>query len=324
MPNIITHSIFCEEVMNTIKNEKYKAIINNHKKDYHIGTNGPDFLFFHDFYPFWKPQNKRVANIATKFHNAHINSFYDIALTQYAKQPAGEPKDAMAAYICGHYLHWQLDSIMHPYVVYKTGFKTKMSKYYHHRFESMMDTIMLDRFRNQSIKTYVTYRNCWQSQHSAEVISQIYCECSKQLLKEEIDYETITKALQDWELAQRYLYDPKGIKYQLIKSYEWLIRKPWLFSGNIVRAKIDETHDIMNDQHQLWLHPCTGTQSKESVNDLFIKALHESEIGLPLLFDALQENQKKDAFLAFLDDKTYANGINQPLPRIHKELIYSK
>lgn len=324
MPNIITHTIFCEEVLKEIKNKKYKTIIENHMHEYRIGTNGPDFLFFYGFYPFWKKQDMQIANIGATFHNMHINDFYDIAIQQYHNQTNSDLKDAIGTYIIAHYLHWQLDSIMHPYVVYKTGFKEKMSKYYHHRFESMMDTIMLDRYRNETIKSYVAFKNCWLSQYSVKAISNVYCKCIKQCLQQDVSEETIAKSLQDWELAQRYLYDPSGIKYHLVKGYECIVNKPWLFSGNIVRAKIDHHHDVMNDNHKLWLHPCTGAQSKESVTDLFSRALENAKIGLPLLFNALDDSNKTNLFLCFIANKTYSNGISEKLPRIHKEVIYRK
>lgn len=321
MPNIITHTIFCEEVLKTITNKTYKEKIENNLNEYKIGANGPDFFFFYGFYPFWKKQDTKIPAIGTKFHNVHINDFYESAITSYLSEEDSPKKDAMAAYIIGHYLHWQLDSIMHPYVVYRTGFKEKLSKYYHHRFESMMDTIMLDRYRDESIKTFQTFKICWQSHLSVDAISQVYIPATKKFLNIEIDKNIIKKALDDWESAQRLLYDPHGIKYHLIKIYEFIIRKPWLFSGNIVRTKIDQHHDIMNDFHKLWLHPCKGTQSKESVSELFDKAEADAQIGLNLLFNALDGNGYVE-FLKFIDNKTYANGINSDEPRKHKEVIY--
>lgn len=323
MPNIITHTIFCEEVLKTITNKTYKKIINDNMNEYRIGTNGPDFFFFYGFYPFWKKQDLKISAIGTKFHNAYINEFYECAIHSYLKEKKSAVKDAMAAYIIGHYLHWQLDSIMHPYVVYRTGFKEKMSKYYHHRFESMIDTIMLDRFRDTTIKNYQTFKICWISKNSVQAISKVYIPAIKKCQDMEIDETTIQTALADWEHAQRLLHDPQGYKYRLIKIYEFIIRKPWLFSGNIVKRKIDHKHDIMNDMHELWLNPCSGAQSKESVTELFDRAQRDAQTGLALLFNALDEKGLVP-FLKFLDNKTYANGINSDLPRKHKNVIYKK
>lgn len=321
MPNIITHTIFCEEVLKTITNKTYQKKIEDHMNEYRIGTNGPDFFFFYGFYPFWKKQDPKIPAIGTEFHNHHVNAFYECAINIYLKEKDSPLKDAMASYIIGHYLHWQLDSIMHPYVVYRTGFKEKMSKYYHHRFESMMDTIMLDRYRDDTIRNFQTYKICQQSTYSTAVISKIYIAAVDHCQQIKIEESTIKKALEDWEHAQRLLYDPKGYKYMLIKIYETILRKPWLFSGNIVRNKIDHRYDIMNDDHMLWLNPCSGAQSKESVSDLFTRAKKDAQIGLTYLLNAL-DNKGFDDFLAFLDNKTYANGVAENLTRKHKDVIY--
>ena len=141
MPNLITHTIFARKVFENLEDSKYKTWISENKKEYTIGTNGPDFLFFHDLFPLWKKQDRKIANIGSKIHAKNINLFFETAIDVYTKETDETIKKAMAAYICGHYLHWQLDSIMHPYVVYRTGFKEKNSSSYHHRFESMMDTM---------------------------------------------------------------------------------------------------------------------------------------------------------------------------------------
>ena len=321
MPNIITHTIFAQEVEKEMNHSYYRHLIQQHKEEYYIGTNGPDFLFFYGFYPFWKKQEETIPRIGTKFHHGQVNQFYACAIQQYLLQKPGVVKDAMGSYLIGHYLHWQLDSIMHPYVVYKTGFKDPMSKYYHHRMESMMDTIVLKRMRNTTIKQYRTFEICQCSPNSVEAISNIYVPCTEVCFQKKIDPHVIEKALKDWQWAQRMLYDPSGLKYYSIKLYEWFVHKPWLFSGNIVRAKEDTTYDVMNDAHDAWQHPCTGSVARESVMDLLERAKKEAQIGLPLLFDAMSGKGEK-ALLAFIGDKTYANGISDSLPRQYKKVIY--
>ncbi|MDL2276855.1 zinc dependent phospholipase C family protein, partial [Breznakia sp. OttesenSCG-928-G09] len=286
MPNLITHTIFCEEVYKNISNEKYKSIIKNNRKEYLIGTNGPDYLFFHGAFPIYKKQDMTISDIGTKLHRKKINAFYKSAIKTYRAQKSGYVKDAMASYIIGHYLHWQLDSIMHPYVVYFTGFGGVNNKMYHHRFESMMDTINLKNYRNETIKTYETYKLCKRSKYSVKAISNVYIPAVKECFDIELDQDIIKQALMDWEKAQRYLYDPKKIKYRLLKFVEFITRKPGL-SGNVVTPDIDIRYDVMNEEHRQWKHPCTGEISTESEDDLFQKAIENANIGLAYLFDAL-------------------------------------
>lgn len=320
MPNIITHTIFSEEVYKKIKNEKYRHIIDAHKQEYLIGTNGPDYLFFYDVFPLTKKQDMRISNIGTSLHNKEVNTFFKSAIESYQKQEAGAIKDAMASYIIGHYLHWQLDSVMHPYVVYFTGFKTPQSKEYHHRFESMMDTINLKKYHDKSIRTYKTYRNCARSDSSVAAISNVYIPAVRACFDMDIDAVIVEKALKDWEKAQRYLYDPIGIKYRLLRIVETISRNRNL-SGNIVRRKEDKRYDVMNRKHEAWQHPCTGEPSNESENALFKKAIKKAKEGLGYVFDAL-DGESVEPLLTFIGDRNYSNGVRGKLKRLYKDEIY--
>ena len=322
MPNIITHVIFCEEVYKKIKNDKYKELIKEYKKEYLIGTNGPDFLFFHGAFPIYKKQDMRISNIGSELHRKKINAFYKSAVNTYHKQKEGALKDAMASYIIGHYLHWQLDSVLHPFVVYFTGFKQTNSKMHHHRFESMMDTINLKNYRNETIKTYETFRICRRSKYSSKAISKVYVSAVKDCFDMIIHVEEIKQALKDWEKAQKYLYDPKKIKYRLLKIVEFITRKPGL-SGNVVTPDIDTRYDVMNVRKQEWKHPCTGEVSNESEDELFQKAIANATIGLPLLFDALN-NKPITPLLKFMDNRSYSNGIKGNMKRLYMDDIYEK
>lgn len=321
MPNIITHTIFAEKVLETLSENKYKNIILNHKEEYRIGANGPDFLFFHNIFPLWKKQNKKIPKIGSKIHANNINLFYKTAIEVYHTQEEGCQKEAMASYIIGHYLHWQLDSIMHPYVVYRTGFGEKNSSGFHHRFESMMDTMLLKHYWNTTIKDFKTYEITKRSPYSVDTISAVYIPCVKACLNKTIEKSEVKQSLIEWEKAQKGLYDPSGIKFFFIQLIEKIIKQPWAISGSMVLAKEDTNHDILNIEHNFYRHPCTGEEFNDSVFDLFDKAMENAMIGLPLLFEALESNNVSD-LLEFIDDVSYNNGCKERLPRKYKKVLY--
>lgn len=321
MPNIITHTIFAEKVLNALSDNKYKTMIENHKEEFLIGANGPDFLFFHDIFPLWKKQNKKIPKIGSKIHANNINLFYQSAINVYYYQEESVQKEAMASYIIGHYLHWQLDSIMHPYVVYCSGFGEKTSSGNHHRFESMMDTMLLKHYWHKTIKDFKTYEIAKRSKYSVDVISKIYIPCVKACLNKDILKSEIEQALIEWEKAQKRLYDPSGIKFFFIQQIEKMIRQPWAISGSMVLVKEDTIHDICNLQHNFYRHPCTGEEANDSVYDLFDKAIENAMIAIPLLYDALDTNHC-DSLLHFIDDVSYNNGCKERLPRKYKKVIY--
>ena len=323
MPNVITHTIFAETVLAEMENEKYKNWILKHKEEYLIGCNGPDFLFFHDVFPLTRKRDMRLSKLGSKLHAKKINCFYDRAIKEYFKTKEGTLKEASASYLIAHYLHWQLDSIMHPYVVYRTGFNEPLSSPYHHRFESMMDTMLLKKYKNTSIKTYKTYENTKRSINTVEVISNLYIPCIKACFNESVQSTDIKKALEDWEKAQKYLYDPYAIKFKCIQFIEKIIKKPWALSGNIVLPKVDEHYDVLNINKTTWHHPITNSPSNKSVEELMQEACEETKKGLPILFTAM-ENGNTEAFLAFLADRSYGNGVAGKVVRKYKKVIYEE
>ncbi|MFV0381657.1 MAG: hypothetical protein ACK5KR_05505 [Breznakia sp.] len=323
MPNIISHTIFIEDVIEDIKDEQLKQLFKKYPNEYLIGTNGPDFLFFHDVFPLWKKTNTSIAKFGTRLHREAIHAFYESALTTYQKQEDTAQKEAMKVYVLAHYLHWQLDSVMHPYVVYFSGFGKPYSASHHHRLESMMDTINLKRFRKKSVKRYKTYENCRLGRYSERVITLVYQDAIRACFDEDIKAKDISKALADWRKVQRYLHDPSGFKFRLLQGLEMLARKQWELSGNIVRTKIDHYDEVLNTNRIAWKHPVSGEVYNDTHDDRFIFAKREAKKGLALWNAALSSNDIS-AFLEFLDHKTYANGIKGSQKRLYKCDIYEK
>ncbi len=321
MPNVITHVIFAEEVLKRLPDSKYKTMIINHPEEYNIGTNGPDFLFFYGAVPMWRKPEKHVSRLGTRLHREKVNAQFQAMIDVYSQQEAGEVKDAMACYIAAHFLHWRLDSAMHPYVVYRTGFNSMQSSTHHHRLESMMDAINLRDYRGLTIKEYKTYECTKRSEYTKQVIPPIYNNLLKQVLDTRVKPAVIEKALKDWERAQRYMYDPNGSKTKFLKTYESLIKAPWLATSTIVPAQVDETYDIMNTQHREWKHPVNGKKSNASCDEIMQEAIESALNGLPLLFDAL-ETGKSIKIMAFIGNRTYANGVAGDQMRRYHDDIY--
>ena len=142
MPNIITHTLFAQEIFDKV-DENTHDLFEPKLHLLEIGSNGPDFLFFHGMNPkdFFKKSDLRVSG--SMFHAGHVNEFYQKALISIRNEADEEIKKDMMTYVCGHLCHWALDATSHPYVFYRTGTCKGKSAWYHHRFESLIDAIML-------------------------------------------------------------------------------------------------------------------------------------------------------------------------------------
>lgn len=313
MPNIITHGLFAKSVLEKTQNNELKSIIQSFPREFVIGSNGPDFFFF---YKFFQKKYENIRNIGNIAHSEKINDFYETAYQIIQNETDGINKKAMISYLCGHLCHWALDSHTHPYIFYKTGFYSELGASMHHRFESMLDAMMLKKFRNETIRTFKFYLLSKQSPYSIKAISSLYVPICHKVFNIEITEKHIKDALDDWYKIQTYLYDPKGVKTKILKVYEKKVNHPYLYSGNVIPTDIDLTYDVLNENHSLWLYP---TNKEKTSNESFIEIYNRA---CDIACDLLNHFDNGEHMLQVLDNKTYDTGENTPKEMKYFDLIY--
>ena len=313
MPNIITHGLFAKAVYDEISDQKLKEIIKEFPREYIIGSNGPDFLFF---YKFFQKKYAPVRELGSKVHAGHVNEFYDLAFDLIQNEKDATLQKAMISYVAGHLCHWALDSRAHPYIFYKTGSYSGLSASMHHRFESMMDAMMLMKIRHETIKTFKFYLLAKQSPYSVQAVAAIYVPIIETVFHEKITAKEIKDALDDWYSLQNWLYDPKGVKTRLLKAYEKKAGRPWLFSGNVVPYKIDKTYDILNEKKEVWCHSTDETKiSHESFMEIFERAKKD-------VLNIFEHHSEKEFVLSQIGNASYDTQESEPKEMKHFNLIY--
>lgn len=319
MPNLITHAIFTSEVVEKINN---KRLVEHMKKYQHlllIGTNGPDFLFFYTKFAALKKKDVDINKLGSKIHKQHINDQYLNFIKYYHKQQNKKLKEQLAVYISGHFLHWVLDSTLHPYIVYVTGFKEKQSLTFHHRLESNLDALLLKEKYNKTIKDIKTYKICTSYKQERKIIADTYKYMIMKTFGYNIEAKVFEKALRDWKNAQRLMYSPRGIKKKIAKKIE---KTEGLLSDMLVPKDYVDDIDIMNRNHKEWRNPVTGEKSNESIDELICEAKQTAVRGLDLLWKSFDDEKYIVDFLNIIDNKTYSNGVKGSQKREYKQCIY--
>lgn len=121
MPAVATHYLFGQDVYRVLmkKNLKIAEIIKNNKKDYNLGLQGPDPLFY------FRPYSKNyVTEYGSEIHHLGGYLFLDDALEVLKKERLKRdvfPEypnnfDRILAYILGFINHYTLDSNAHPVI----------------------------------------------------------------------------------------------------------------------------------------------------------------------------------------------------------------
>lgn len=311
MPNIITHKLFAEEVLNDMRKQDIREIINKHPQIFYIGSNGPDFLFFSHALP-WEGYKSHVLNqLGSRMHTSHINDFYEVALRCIKEQTREDVKENMLAYLFGHLCHWALDKTAHPYIFYRTGNAKGLSAGYHHRFESMMDTMMLDKKKQLSIKDYPTYEICSYDDDMLKAIARMYIPIAREVYHMDVKVHDLHVTLNSWYDVQKLLHDPNNIKYTILKAGESLLHKPWKISGNIVKATIDDRYDILNEEKAFWKYPCDEDRtSNASFLELFQEAIPTAVAVIEKAYGCVEYNADTKGVLEILQDQAYDTGMD--------------
>ena len=277
MPNIITHTLFAQEIFDKV-DEATHDLFEPRLQLLEIGSNGPDFLFFHGMNPkdFYKKSDLRVAG--SMFHAAHVNDFYQKALISIRNEQDEDIKKDMMTYVCGHLCHWALDATSHPYVFYRTGPCKGKSAWYHHRFESLLDAIMLKVKRECTIEDFKFYEVCDVTKEQARAIARIYVVAIRQILGFDIKPHQILESLNDWHFIETLFYDASGDKLKALQTLETFTKAYNSLSGYIVPNHPDDPYDVMNLLHTRWHHPSDSSfVSTESFFDLSPFTLYDEQ-----------------------------------------------
>lgn len=325
MPNIITHKIFAEEVLNKITKTDIRKIIEQHLQIYYIGSNGPDYLFFYHAKPWEVLKDHEPNKIGSELHKKGVNAFYESSIHSIRKESSKTVKEDMMAYIFGHLCHWALDMMTHPYIFYRTGDCQGLSASYHHRFESMMDTLMLEKFHNKDIHEYPFYEICTYDEEMLKAIARIYVPAVQAALDKELKVYDIRVSLNEWKDIQKLLYDPHNRKTPILKAVEKVAKKPWFISGNVVPKEKDEQFDILNLEKNIWLHPCDNQVSQDaSFLELFDDAVELAVTLIECMYGCIEYHAPEENVLSLLQDRAYDTGMSGETNMQHFSIIYEE
>lgn len=318
MPNIITHTLFADEMLEGLQ----VPALSKRKRLFEAGSNGPDFLFFH---------NTRLSNclkktplrkIGSLLHQEKINDFYHHLIQVIQEEPDEQTKLDMIAYGAGHLCHWALDSTAHPFIFYRTGDCKGKSADAHHRYESLLDAILLKLFRNETTKTYDPSQEvCNLSSKEKEAIVKIYYPISKNLFEYDIEPSMFREALYDWKVMQSIFHDPQGIKISILQKIEKITGMDHRLSGFGVPPVVVDDYDLLNLLQKTWKNPATGEVSEETFLMLFDKAKVKAACAIKLFMDALLHLEKEVDFLNFLNNRSYNCDQSTPCELQHFELV---
>ncbi|KGP72238.1 zinc dependent phospholipase C family protein [Pontibacillus yanchengensis] len=290
MPNIWTHILFCEDLIDSIgATEEWTAV----QPYFNLGAQGPDPFFYHNFLP-WKKDGS-VNEIGNVLHHHYCGPVL-LSMIEQAKRSSSL---STKAYVAGFVTHHILDRNTHPFIHYLAGYH----KNKHQELEVIIDTIMMERYRNlQTWKTPVYKEINVGRSLDAEI--ELLLDKSIELYfpkeRKNVPSHYIQAAYKDMKRALRVLYDPYGWKNILLGSM--------ISSFSHQPVKTDK--DYLNEQQKMWRHSATNESFTEGFLDLYEHARAEGIEVLSELFSYWESptEGKRYALQTILSNISYDTG----------------
>jgi len=259
MPNIWTHILFCEELIDSLETPNDFSDVEAYLN---FGAQGPDPFFYHNFWP-WKSDNS-VNEVGQVLHHQYCGPFLLDMIESAKDQPAHT-----RAYVTGFVTHHVLDRNTHPYIHYLAGYE----KNNHQVLEVNIDTVIMDRFRDMKTWKNPVHKQIDVGKHldsnTVNLLDTIIAKYFPQT-HQSVSDTYIQDAYRDMKRALQILFDPYGWKNKMLGS----------LVSPFSHQPIQDQNDYLNDQRGEWRHSATNEAFTKSFLDLYEEAKGE---GLALL-----------------------------------------
>ena len=293
MPSFVTHSYFMQDIYDKLDSKIKKKII---IKDAKIFSQGPDIFYFYNMCVGRK--SKKYSKLGNYMHKHNVNLYFE-NIVNYIKENNLENDKQCLSFLYGSIAHFVLDSIIHPFIFYKTGvfIKGKLETYkysgLHQEMEYYLDAYMIFQNEKKEAKNFKIYKKLYNIDLSNNTLGLI-----KNVIKDTYDYDNIDKiykkCVRDMKKFYKYFkHDHYGIK----KSFYTFIHNiiPKKFRGKR-KSTFYLNHNskkyYLNLEKNEWNHPSEKYEFYNySFIELYIIAL-EKAYNIINEIDMLLENHE--------------------------------
>lgn len=288
MPATITHAYFCKDVYDILpKTIKDKVSINRVKT---FGQSTDSLMFYNLFSVL---PGKKIRNFQRYFHNNKSQEFF-INLINYIKDNNYVNDKDVSSFLVGFICHYVLDSTIHPYIFYKTGkFDRKNSNTYkynnvHAFMETFIDNDMIKRRNKSNPYRFPIGKFCFSLEKFSTPLNRTIDYSFSNTFNinnmSNIYYKSLKQMKNSLVLFRK---DSTGIKKNIYKLVDtFTTKKTFRFEAISYHYPLEDRHNFLNSNHQLWRHPCIyDVTSTESFVDLYLKAIKTAKVLICASFD---------------------------------------
>ncbi len=320
MPATAVHAYFAQDLNDILPKEIKNKLDVDRLKTFGQST---DSLMFYNLFSILPGKN--IRDFQKYFHTNKTQEFF-INLINYIKENDYTEDIDVNSFLVGAICHYVLDSTLHPYIYYKTGYfnKNDKSTYKYNNVHTFMETFLDNDMikRRESINPYKF--NISKFSFDTSKFSNELNDTIKYTFKETFDVDNMDKIYYKSLKQMRnsifiFRQDRYGIKkffYKLADTFT--SKRVFRFEAISYHYPLNDRHNFLNENHKLWRNPCDySLTSEESFLDLYLRALKLAKVMICASFDYI--NGKDIELEKVFINKSYITGLDCELD---KELKY--
>lgn len=320
MPATVVHAYFAQDLNDILPKEIKNKLDVNRLKTFGQST---DSLMFYNLFSILP--GKKIRDFQKYFHTNKTQDFF-VNLINYIKENDYTEDIDVNSFLVGTICHYVLDSTVHPYIYYKTGYfnKNDKSTYKYNNVHTFMETFLDNDMikRRESINPYKF--NISKFSFDTSKFSNELNDTIKYTFKETFDVDNMDKIYYKSLKQMRnsifiFRQDRYGIKkffYKLADTFT--SKRVFRFEAISYHYPLNDRHNFLNENHKLWRNPCDySLTSEESFLDLYLRALKLAKVMICASFDYI--NGKDIELEKVFINKSYITGLDCELD---KELKY--
>lgn len=315
MPATAVHAFFVNDVYDILPSDYRKNLDLKRCKMFAQSTDSCLFYNLLSVFP-----GKDIRNFQEVFHKNNTQEFF-INVLRYIRDNNINDIDTFS-FLVGFISHYALDSIMHPYIIYKTGYFNKKDmntyKYHskHHFMETFLDNDMISKRFNMNPYQFNISDYCFKldklSYDLNNTIDYSFYNTFKIKNMSSIYYKSLVQMKTFIRLFRQDRYGIKRFLYKLIDSFT--MKSAFRFDTLSYHYPLEDRFNYLNNDHKIWRNPTTyNIVSNDSFIDLYLKAIKFAKVLVCASFDYI--NGKDIDLEKVFDNRSYVTGLNCDLKK---------
>lgn len=311
MPSIYTHNYFSKELYKKLDDKK--IIKPKDPTSFYIFSQSFDYLFSYNLINLKKGKDIRILG-----HHAHTHETWNYFKNIIEYMKTNELyDDGNIGYLYGSLSHYILDSTAHPYIHYISGRynrkNRKDTKKYagkHAANEIMIDSIYYYKDNKKPYNTYKLYNYLFPRVKFSETLNQNIDNAYKKTFDKENMSKIYYKAYNQCRFIYRYLmYDRFNIKKQFYKIFDFFTPRKVFKASCYTHHILKPDYNLLNLDHNIWLHPVTGDKHTESFEDLYNIAIKNVIKCIKVCNEYFSDKCDIDKVEKIIKNNSYSTGL---------------